>query len=99
MTALRLGTRRSPLALAQSRLVAAALELAGAGLVELVEISTLGDVSSQPLTELGGTGVFVSALRDALTWVAGWWGSRSRSSIRASSTSRRNASPTSGSRS
>ena len=66
MTALRLGTRRSPLALAQSRLVAAALELAGAGPVELVEIATLGDVSRQPLTELGGTGVFVSALRDAV---------------------------------
>jgi hydroxymethylbilane synthase len=65
-TALRLGTRRSPLALAQSRLVAAALERRGAGPVELVEIATLGDVSREPLTQLGGTGVFVSALRDAL---------------------------------
>lgn len=64
--ALRLGTRRSPLALAQSRLVAEALEGLGAGPVELVEIATLGDVSREPLTQLGGTGVFVSALRDAL---------------------------------
>ncbi|HEY5033365.1 MAG TPA: hydroxymethylbilane synthase [Actinomycetes bacterium] len=64
--ALRLGTRRSPLALAQSRLVAAALERRGAGSVALVEIATLGDVSREPLTQLGGTGVFVSALRDAL---------------------------------
>jgi hydroxymethylbilane synthase len=63
---LRIGTRRSPLALAQSRLVAAALEQSGAGPVELVEISTLGDVSRQPLSQLGGTGIFVSALRDAL---------------------------------
>jgi hydroxymethylbilane synthase len=63
---LRLGTRRSPLALAQSRLVAQALEGLGAGPVELVEIATLGDVSREPLTQLGGTGVFVSALRDAL---------------------------------
>jgi hydroxymethylbilane synthase len=65
-TALRLGTRRSPLAVAQSRLVATALEAAGADPVEMVEISTLGDVSREPLAELGGTGVFVSALRDAL---------------------------------
>lgn len=64
--ALRLGTRRSPLALAQSRLVAVALERRGAGSVALVEIATLGDVSREPLTQLGGTGVFVSALRDAL---------------------------------
>lgn len=68
MTAgLRLGTRRSPLALAQSRLVAAALEAGGAGPVELVEVSTTGDDSGEPLAQLGGTGVFVSALRDALS--------------------------------
>jgi hydroxymethylbilane synthase len=34
--------------------------------VELVEITTEGDVNSAPLATLGGTGVFVSALRDAL---------------------------------
>lgn len=65
---LRLGTRASRLALAQSGLVVAALDAAGAvGEVELVEISTHGDRSSQAVTEMGSTGVFVSALRDALT--------------------------------
>jgi hydroxymethylbilane synthase len=66
-TGLRLGTRHSPLALAQSRLVADALTGRGAGPVELVEITTVGDVSTEPLAQLGGTGVFVSALRQALS--------------------------------
>ncbi len=65
-TALRLGTRRSPLALAQSGAVAAALTAASGIAVELVEITTKGDVSRESLSQLGGTGVFVSALRDAL---------------------------------
>ncbi len=34
--------------------------------MELVEITTEGDTSSAPLATMGGTGVFVSALRDAL---------------------------------
>jgi hydroxymethylbilane synthase len=34
--------------------------------VELVEITTYGDVSRESLAQIGGTGVFVSALRDAL---------------------------------
>ena len=34
--------------------------------VELVEVSTEGDRSAAPLATMGGTGVFVSALRDAL---------------------------------
>ena len=34
--------------------------------VELVEVTTEGDVSTAPLASLGGTGVFVGALRDAL---------------------------------
>lgn len=65
MTALRLGTRASALALAQATTVADALAAAG-HTVELVEITTAGDVSRAPLTSIGGTGVFVSALRDAL---------------------------------
>ncbi|MGH8824227.1 MAG: hydroxymethylbilane synthase [Jiangellaceae bacterium] len=65
MKPLRLGTRRSALALAQARTVAAALASNGRE-VELVEITTHGDVSGEPLTAIGGTGVFVSALRDAL---------------------------------
>lgn len=65
---LRLGTRRSPLALAQSSQVARRIEQAGAGAVrvELVEVTTEGDVSNAPLTSFGGVGVFVSRLRAAL---------------------------------
>jgi hydroxymethylbilane synthase len=63
--ALRLGTRASALALAQAHTVAAALATAGRE-VELVEITTRGDLSGEPLAAIGGSGVFVSALRDAL---------------------------------
>jgi len=63
---LRLGTRRSALALAQSRTVAAALRRLTGQDVEIVEIVTAGDRSTAPVARLG-VGVFVSALRDALT--------------------------------
>lgn len=67
MTApLRLGTRRSALALAQSRLVADALTAATGRAVELVPVTTYGDTSRAALATIGGTGVFVSALREAL---------------------------------
>ncbi|MGB9377820.1 MAG: hydroxymethylbilane synthase [Mycobacteriales bacterium] len=59
---LRLGTRRSALALAQSRPVASALHAD----VELVEVATAGDLSAAAISQLGGTGVFVSALREQL---------------------------------
>jgi hydroxymethylbilane synthase len=62
---LRLGTRRSALALAQSELVAAALRDRGHD-VELVEVVTEGDRSAAALTALGGTGVFVTELRRQL---------------------------------
>ncbi|MFF2190174.1 hydroxymethylbilane synthase [Streptomyces sp. NPDC058155] len=63
---LRLGTRRSKLAMAQSGQVAdAVMELTGRR-VELVEITTYGDTSREQLSQIGGTGVFVTALRDAL---------------------------------
>ncbi len=62
---LRLGTRASLLARTQSQRVADALRERGHP-VELVEISTLGDRSAAPLTQIGGTGVFVSGLRQAL---------------------------------
>jgi len=35
-------------------------------LVEIVGVTTLGDVSREQLTQIGGTGVFVSALRESL---------------------------------
>ena len=63
---LRLGTRRSALALTQSSLVARALTEVTGRPVELVEITTFGDVSRAAMAQIGGTGVFVSALRDAL---------------------------------
>ncbi len=66
MTTLRLGTRGSALALAQSRHVADALTAATGRAVELVSIVTAGDRSTAPVAHLG-VGVFVSALRDALT--------------------------------
>ncbi|MFW5468476.1 hydroxymethylbilane synthase [Knoellia sp. CPCC 206435] len=63
---LRLGTRRSALATTQSTWVADRLRELGHD-VELVEITTAGDRDrTTPLATLGGTGVFVSALRDAL---------------------------------
>ncbi|WP_433266072.1 hydroxymethylbilane synthase [Actinosynnema sp. CS-041913] len=61
---LRIGTRGSALALAQTGHVADALRAAGAD-VEIVTISTPGDRSSAPVAEIG-IGVFTSALRDAL---------------------------------
>jgi hydroxymethylbilane synthase len=63
---IRLGTRASALATTQSRWVADRLARALGREVELVEISTDGDRDPQPLAQLGGTGVFVSALREAL---------------------------------
>lgn len=62
---LRLGTRGSALAMAQSGIVAQAVRDATGYEVELVEIVTPGDRSSAPVARLG-VGVFVSALRDAL---------------------------------
>lgn len=63
---LRLGTRRSALALVQADLVADAIRVRTGRAVELIEITTHGDVSAEPLARIGGTGVFVSALRDAV---------------------------------
>ncbi|MCM2420884.1 hydroxymethylbilane synthase [Streptomyces sp. RKAG293] len=65
-TALKLGTRRSKLAMAQSGMVAEQVRQLTGRPVELVEITTFGDVSREQLAQIGGTGVFVSALRDAL---------------------------------
>lgn len=62
---IRLGTRRSALATAQATHVADSLRALGHE-VELVPIVTSGDTNKAPLEQIGGTGVFVSALRDAL---------------------------------
>ena len=63
---LRVGTRSSALATTQSSHVAAMIRERLGREVELVEVSTEGDRTSAPLAQLGGTGVFVGALRDAL---------------------------------
>ena len=67
---LRIGTRGSELALAQSRIVADALvaldDLQPKMTTRLVRIRTQGDTDPAPLTTIGGTGVFVAAVRAAL---------------------------------
>jgi hydroxymethylbilane synthase len=63
---LRLGTRASALAQTQSRWVADAITAASGARVELVQITTEGDRSSAAIAQLGGTGVFVTAIRRAL---------------------------------
>ena len=63
---LRLGTRRSPMAMAQSSQVAELVTARTGRAVELVGITTFGDVSRAELAQIGGTGVFVSALRERL---------------------------------
>lgn len=63
---IRIGTRGSRLALAQAQKVARLLEERGVG-TELVIISTQGDtVTGVPLHEIGGQGVFVRALDEAI---------------------------------
>jgi len=64
---LRIGTRGSPLALAQARLVAAALTAAHGCDVELVPITTSGDrIQDRPLAELGGKALWTKELDRAL---------------------------------
>jgi hydroxymethylbilane synthase len=68
---LRLGTRGSPLALAQARMVKAALLAAEPGLddaaVEIVVMSTQGDrVQDRPLAEIGGKGLFTEEIEAGL---------------------------------
>jgi len=64
---MRIGTRGSPLAVAQTNCIAAALATKTGVSPEIVTISTEGDRSTAALSSLGGTGVFATALRDALT--------------------------------
>jgi len=63
---LRLGTRKSPMAMTQSGLVARAITERTGVPVELVGVTTKGDVDRAQITQIGGTGVWVSALRDQL---------------------------------
>ncbi len=65
---LRIGTRGSPLALWQANHVARQLEAAHPGLaVELVRIKTGGDqIADVPMAQVGGKGIFVKEIEDAL---------------------------------
>jgi len=63
--ALRLGARTSPLARAQVDLVAGLLAQRGVA-SSFVGVTTRGDVDQRLLTEIGGTGVFAGAVREAL---------------------------------
>ena len=63
---LRLGTRKSPMAIAQSEQIARMITDRTGRAVELVGITTFGDVTQGELASIGGTGVFVSALRTSL---------------------------------
>jgi hydroxymethylbilane synthase len=67
---LKLGTRGSPLALTQARLVREALAVAhgfAAEGIELVTIRTSGDrIQDRPLAEAGGKGLFTKEIEDAL---------------------------------
>lgn len=66
MPPVRIGTRASALALTQTGHVADALASLGRFEVETVRVRTEGDRLTGSLTSLGGTGVFVTALREAL---------------------------------
>jgi hydroxymethylbilane synthase len=64
---IRLGTRASLLALSQANWVKSRLEETHAGMkVDLVHIKTTGDKLDVPLFEMGGKGLFVKEIEDAL---------------------------------
>lgn len=69
-TVLRIGTRGSPLALAQARMTRAALAAAlgwSEDAVEIVTIRTSGDrIQDRPLAEAGGKGLFTKEIEEAL---------------------------------
>ncbi|HZJ39594.1 MAG TPA: hydroxymethylbilane synthase [Demequina sp.] len=66
MSVIRVGTRSSALAMAQTTTIANRLAASSGAEVEIVPIVTHGDTSTESLSSLGGTGVFASALREAL---------------------------------
>jgi hydroxymethylbilane synthase len=63
---LRLGTRGSPLALAQAAQIARQLRERCGRTAVLVTVATPGDESAAPIERLGTTGVFTTTLREAL---------------------------------
>lgn len=63
---LRIGTRGSALALAQSGSIGDRIAGIAGGSAELERIRTIGDVNQGPLAMIGGTGVFVLEVRSRL---------------------------------
>ena len=63
---IRVGTRGSALAMAQTRQIADRIAKVAKAEIELVPITTHGDTSRASLADIGGTGVFAAALREAL---------------------------------
>jgi hydroxymethylbilane synthase len=63
---LRLGTRNSPMAVSQSGDVARLVTERTGRQVKIVGMTTFGDISKEQLTQIGGTGVFVSGVRESL---------------------------------
>jgi hydroxymethylbilane synthase len=67
MTNIRIGTRGSALALAQTEIVRKLMLSSDPGLrIEVMVIKTEGDVSSEPLAVIGGKGVFVKEIETSL---------------------------------
>ena len=67
MNCIRIGTRRSILAVTQSEQVARAIRSANENIAtELVDIVTTGDETTGPLLDVGGKGLFTEQLEDAL---------------------------------
>ena len=66
MPVLRLGTRKSPMAMIQAGHVADLIRQRTGASVELVGLTSFGDITRVNLPDIGGTGVFVSALRESL---------------------------------
>ncbi len=62
---LRIGTRKSPLAMLQAKLVASLLRENGVD-TEIIGISTQGDRDQRPFREMQGRGLFVQELQSAL---------------------------------
>jgi hydroxymethylbilane synthase len=66
VTALRIGTRGSELAMTQTRQIVEELKKKTGHEVEIISFTTHGDRSKESLASLGGTGVFAAELRKAL---------------------------------
>ncbi|MRG59813.1 hydroxymethylbilane synthase [Agromyces sp. CFH 90414] len=64
---IRVGTRGSALAVAQTSWISERIaKAAGGAEIELVQVTTHGDTSRASLSEIGGEGVFAAALRESL---------------------------------